>query len=404
MIKSAINGADRPPTNNVLEQLLEVINHSFDFRKKISINMELMQLHAAQMATYGILIGIPQLTITLLANIKTATKSNYGREFCLAMHIICKKYTYNHLRDATLPQGSGRSWRCKGPQGCTSTGHGDRALGCQISVLPPGNNGWGQRLHVHRIGIWHKLQQRLVRGQTQATRMQAQEIQTLQVARRPQETEEGKRWQAKEEYVSPLQKVHRKKPHQVEPDKCMWNKKYNGYHFKSICNKLEVAFKPRHKYSKELGGYASEGNKSGDNWRCAGTPEDGEKDNDDWITITGNGKTKNLLNSKPNPKVHNAFAILSHPNAPTHYNTPRPTQQINDDKTIIPPGPWEHRRQQKFAQRQHIKKKLWWLHKSDDLFLDNSITQAKDDCTAIAKNDTNSAKRIAINSAHAQCN
>jgi hypothetical protein len=109
MIKSAINGADRPPTNNVLEQLLEVINHSFDFRKKISINMELMQLHAAQMATYGILIGIPQLTITLLANIKTATKSNYGREFCLAMHIICKKYTYNHLRDATLPQGSGRS-------------------------------------------------------------------------------------------------------------------------------------------------------------------------------------------------------------------------------------------------------------------------------------------------------
>jgi hypothetical protein len=67
------------------------------------------------------------------------------------------------------------------------------------------------------------------------------------------------------------------------------------------------------------------------------------------MMVTGNGKTKNLLNPKPNPKVHNAFAILSQHKAPTHYDAPRPTQQINDDKTIIPPGPGEHRRQQKIA-------------------------------------------------------
>ncbi len=59
-------------------------------------------------------------------------------------------------------------------------------------------------------------------------------------------------------------KLHCKKPHQVEPDKCMWNKKYKGYRFKSICNKLEVAFKPCHKFSTKLDGYASKGNKSGD--------------------------------------------------------------------------------------------------------------------------------------------
>ncbi len=52
------------------------------------------------MATYGIVIGIPQLTLTLLANIETATKSDYGREFCSAMHAIHKKYTYNHVHDA----------------------------------------------------------------------------------------------------------------------------------------------------------------------------------------------------------------------------------------------------------------------------------------------------------------
>ncbi len=80
-MKVAINGADRPSTNDVLEHLLKVINHTFHFCKKVSINMELMQSNVAQMATYGIVIGIPQLMLTLLANIETATKSDYGREF-----------------------------------------------------------------------------------------------------------------------------------------------------------------------------------------------------------------------------------------------------------------------------------------------------------------------------------
>jgi hypothetical protein len=75
---------------------------------------------------------------------------------------------------------------------------------------------------------------------------------------------------------------------------------------------------------------------------------------------------------------------------------------MDDDKTIMPPGPQEHRRQQKIIRRQHIKQTLQCLRKIDDLFLDNSITQAKDERTAIAKNNTNNAKHVAIDSAHAQ--
>ncbi len=101
VMKVAIDGADQPSTNDVLEQLIKVINHQFDFRKKVSVNMELMQSNAARMATYGIIIGIPQLTLPLLANIKTATKSDYRREFCSAMHTIRKKYAYNQVHDAT---------------------------------------------------------------------------------------------------------------------------------------------------------------------------------------------------------------------------------------------------------------------------------------------------------------
>jgi len=46
-------------------------------------------------------------------------------------------------------------------------------------------------------------------------------------------------------------KFHRKKPHKAEPEKCMWNKKYKGYRFKAICDELEVAFKPRHRYEEK---------------------------------------------------------------------------------------------------------------------------------------------------------
>jgi hypothetical protein len=47
VMNSAIDGGDRPSTNNMLEQLLEVINHNFDFCKKVSVNMKLMQSNAA---------------------------------------------------------------------------------------------------------------------------------------------------------------------------------------------------------------------------------------------------------------------------------------------------------------------------------------------------------------------
>ncbi len=75
-----------------------------------------------------------------------------------------------------------------------------------------------------------------------------------------------------------------------------------------------------------------------------GTLEDGEN-NDKWIMVTGKSKTNYLLNPKPKPKLNNAYAILSQPNAPIHHNVPSPTQQMDNDKTIMPPGPQENRRQ-----------------------------------------------------------
>jgi hypothetical protein len=37
VMQAAIDGANHPSTNDVLEQLFEVINHTFNFCKKISV-------------------------------------------------------------------------------------------------------------------------------------------------------------------------------------------------------------------------------------------------------------------------------------------------------------------------------------------------------------------------------
>ena len=104
VIQAAMDGVDRPLTSDVLEQLLEVVNHTFDVCKKISINIELLQSNVARMATYGITIGVPQFVLRLLTNIETLTKSKYGHELHLAMHAIREKYTYNHMHNATSLQ------------------------------------------------------------------------------------------------------------------------------------------------------------------------------------------------------------------------------------------------------------------------------------------------------------
>ena len=96
--------------------------------------------------------------------------------------------------------------------------------------------------------------------------------------------------------------------------------------------------------------------------------------------MTGKGKHKNLPQPKLKPTLHNAFAILSQLDDPTtNYKMSGPTLKMDDDKTILPPDPREHCRQRKIASRRHIKRTLWRLRDSDNLFLDDSITLAEDE-------------------------
>jgi len=102
VMQTAFENADRPPMTDVLEQLIKVLHYTFNFWKKISSNMEIVQKLANRMSAYGINVGIPSIALMLLANIKTATKQKYGWEFWLAMQSIRTKYVYNYKHDDAL--------------------------------------------------------------------------------------------------------------------------------------------------------------------------------------------------------------------------------------------------------------------------------------------------------------
>ena len=78
-------------------------------------------------------------------------------------------------------------------------------------------------------------------------------------AREKKKKEKDKNDEPKKNTCPHCKKYHRKKPHRVEPDKCMWKKKYKGYRFKSVFNELEVDFKPRIKFAADVGGRRERG-------------------------------------------------------------------------------------------------------------------------------------------------
>jgi hypothetical protein len=198
-----------------------------------------------------------------LANIKTATKSNYGHEFCSAMHAIRKRYAYNHVHDAASLQNILME---------LAGANGVRVL----KDAPAPSTGTANSV-VDSVSFLHTM---MDGGDTDSEYTEsaygATSESSSEEARKPRgrDRNRGKRSKShskndkkkKTKDSNDLsmtnncphcKKFHRKKPHRVKPEKCMWNKKYKGYRFKSICDELEIVFKPCHKFTAELGGYAT---------------------------------------------------------------------------------------------------------------------------------------------------
>jgi hypothetical protein len=198
------------------------------------------------------------------------------------MHAICKKYTYNHVHDATLLQtiltelaGANRVRALKDAPaqnaGITySVTNSVSFLNTMMNIDSESDytkSAYGASLDSGSSEEWRKSRER--------ENKKAKKSKFCGKKKK----EKAKDDEPKKNTCPDCKKYHRKKSHRVEPDKCMWNKKCKGYRFKSICNKLKVDSKPRIKFMVDLGRYA-EKEDSGSKSRCTGTSKEGEnKDN-----------------------------------------------------------------------------------------------------------------------------
>ena len=81
VVTATITRTNRPATTDVLEQLTKVTSFQFNFQKKVSANVKLLQAKAAWMESYGVTINnVVQLTLTILANTEMVMQDDYGRK------------------------------------------------------------------------------------------------------------------------------------------------------------------------------------------------------------------------------------------------------------------------------------------------------------------------------------
>ena len=101
LFEAIISGANRPKAPEVLTQFIEVVNFSFDFRKKVGVNVEMLKAKAAKVQSYGIKIDTALIVLTIFANVERAVTYEWAREFRPAMQVIRSKYNYDYTHDDT---------------------------------------------------------------------------------------------------------------------------------------------------------------------------------------------------------------------------------------------------------------------------------------------------------------
>jgi hypothetical protein len=174
------------------------------------------------------------------------------------MQAICNKYKYNHVHDATSLQdimnelaGADGVRKLKdAPAPGTGTAHSVADLVSYLSAMMDADTDTNYSESAYAVTSDSKSYK-----ETRKPRGRKRHKSKSHHGGHKKDKKGAKKQQEKNTCPHCI-KFQRIKPHRVSEDKCMWNKKYKGYQFKSICDKLEVAFKPRHKFAADLGGYA----------------------------------------------------------------------------------------------------------------------------------------------------
>ena len=74
IITEMIAAADRPATTTILDALVELLQLQFDFRKRVSANVELLRAKNTEVKAFGLEATKSQLVLTVMANVENAAE------------------------------------------------------------------------------------------------------------------------------------------------------------------------------------------------------------------------------------------------------------------------------------------------------------------------------------------
>ena len=283
VLAAVIAGANRPTTAEVHENLLEALTTDFDFRKKMSTNLEALRTNCTRLGNYGIMINEPMLVLIVFMNIEEAIQHPWGRDFRARMEAIRELYKHDYVHTATslaaimLELGKADSMRdmkvAPAPNNLRSGSANSVAASISrvqdmmeglssASEYGASNSGDESAYSASESDDSESSGEREKRA-AKAKRKKARDIEKFKRApgmwnARRRKPPGGKYPPVKypPNNCPHCKKYDRHRGHPSYPDKqCFFNAKWKGFRPRYAANIMKVKFKERDDFTEALGGY-----------------------------------------------------------------------------------------------------------------------------------------------------
>ena len=258
--QAVIAGADRPNTPDVLKQLLACINFVFDFRKKVSHNVEMLNAMAAKLQAYGIVVDAATRVLTISANVENAMQHEWGRELRPAMQAIRKKYAYNHrhddasLQDVLTELAAADSVRIlrEAPEPAQESANAvAESYALLQQMMDATNSEYQESAFAAQSSGSDSESSRSERPRKKSSRRDRRTARSSSRARgRSRRGERSPRNKCKH------CKMYRKYSGEHDESKCFYNKAYKGWKPSRVCMEIGVTYKGKGEFTKEMGGWS----------------------------------------------------------------------------------------------------------------------------------------------------
>lgn len=259
IIEAAKQGAIRPGTGDILQQVVSTMNFRFDFRKKIATNMEQLKSKVSRVVSYGITYDDTAIALTLLANIEYATHNDWGREFRPALQDIRKKYKYNHKHDAQsiafmlseLAAADAVRTLSDAPEPSNESANSVAESVSLLQQMMQANDNYEESAFAVQSDSDSS-------GGHRARKKASKDRRSSRGRSKSRDSRSSSSNKINKDCPHCTEYKRRKKHPGVPNDRCFWNKKYKGFRAKWICDEMDMKYVPRHKFSADMGGYRSD--------------------------------------------------------------------------------------------------------------------------------------------------